>query len=235
MTDESRVVIVTGGNRGIGLEVCRQLAQSGHRVVLTSRDIAKGKQAVESLQGLKADVLYYQLDVTSEYHILLLRDYIVREFGAPGALVNNAALNLDDEGHVRTLDLDTLRTTMETNVYGMLRLCQVFLPIMEAKKYGRIVNVSSSMGQWDNLSADAPAYRLSKVALNAVTLMLAEATHDKNVLVNAVDPGWVRTEMGGPDATRDVKQGADSIVWLATLPDGGPHGGFFRDRKQRSW
>jgi NAD(P)-dependent dehydrogenase (short-subunit alcohol dehydrogenase family) len=124
---------------------------------------------------------------------------------------------------------------METNFFGPLGLCQALVPLMVRQGYGRVVNVSSEAGQMASITDDTPAYRLSKLALNGLTRMVAEAVKGHNVLVNAVCPGWVRTEMGGPFAPVSVEAGAETIVWLATLPDGGPHGGFFRNRQQIEW
>lgn len=230
-----RVAIVTGANRGLGFETCRQLAQQGYQVVLTSRDAAKGQAAVQQLRQRGGKVIYHPLDVTSQESINQLRDFVVREFGRADVLVNNAALYLDEGRDVLEVELELFRTTIETNVYGPLMLCQVIVPLMLRQNYGRVVNVSSGSGQLASMSGDTPAYGMSKAALNALTLMLASRCRGKNILVNAVCPGWVRTEMGGPAAPRSVEEGADSIVWLATLPDGGPSGSFFRDRRRIEW
>lgn len=230
-----RVAIVTGANRGLGFETCRQLAQQGYQVVLTSRDAAKGQAATQQLRQSGGKVIHHPLDVTSQESINLLRDFVVGEFGRADVLVNNAALYLDEGRDVLDVELELFRTTIETNVYGPLMLCQVMVPLMLRQNYGRVVNVSSGSGQMVGMSSDTPAYGLSKAALNALTLMLASRCRGKNILVNAVCPGWVRTEMGGPAAPRSVEEGADSIVWLATLPDGGPSGGFFRDRQRIEW
>lgn len=230
-----RVAIITGANRGLGFETCRQLTQQGYQVVLTSRDTAKGQAAVQQLRQSGGKVIHHPLDVTSQESINQLRDFVVREFGRADVLVNNAALYLDEGRDVLNVELEIFHTTIETNVYGPLRLCQAIVPLMLRQNYGRVVNVSSGSGQMAGMSSDTPAYGLSKVALNALTLMLASRCRGKNILVNAVCPGWVRTEMGGPAAPRSVEEGADSIVWLATLPDGGPSGGFFRDRQRIEW
>lgn len=235
-----RTAIVTGANRGVGREVARQLVAQGYRVILTSRDERKGKGALSELkQQLGAsspgDLLYHQLDVTNEESIQRLYRFIHSEFTAIDVLVNNAAILLDQYGRVSQTPLDIYRTTMETNVYGPLRLCQVFLPSMLECNYGRIVNVSSGAGQVKEMVNDMTAYRLSKIALNGLTQMLADSVKGTNVLVNAACPGWVRTEMGSPNAPRSAEEGAQSVVWLATLPDGGPQGGFFRDGQLLDW
>lgn len=230
-----RTVIVTGANRGLGFETCRQLAALGRRVVLTSRNTAKGQMAADQLQRQGGDVAYHPLDVTSADSIHQLRDFVVREFGAADGLVNNAALYLDEGRDVLDVDMEVYRLTLETNTLGPLMLCQAFVPLMVRQNYGRVVNVSSGAGQRASMAGDTPAYRLSKLALNGLTWMLADSVKGTNVLVNAVCPGWVRTDMGGPFAPVSVEAGADSIVWAATLPDGGPTGGFFRGRKPIEW
>jgi len=230
-----RTAIVTGGNRGIGVEICRQLAQHGYRVVLTSRDAASGEQIARSLRGYGAEVVVRALDVNDAASIRDLRDFVVDSFGAPDALINNAAVQLDKSGHVLEVAPEIFRQTFETNVLGPLQLCQAFMPAMLARNYGRIVNVSSEMGRTERMAVNSPAYRISKAALNALTLILANAAREHNVLVNAASPGWVRTDMGGPSAPRNATQGADTLVWLAMLPDDGPRGGLFMDRKPLEW
>jgi NAD(P)-dependent dehydrogenase (short-subunit alcohol dehydrogenase family) len=231
----ARVALVTGGNRGLGLETCRQLANRGYRVVLTSRDAGKGRAAVASLRNTGADVTYHRLDVTSARDIARVQAFVLEMFGRADVLVNNAALYLGEGRSVLEASLEDVQATMATNVYGPLLLCQAFIPTMRRQRYGRVVNVSSGSGQLSTMSDDAPSYSLSKAALNALTCMLAAATAGTNVLVNSVCPGWVRTDMGGRRAPRGVEEGASGIVWLATLPEGGPSGGFFRDRKRIAW
>jgi NAD(P)-dependent dehydrogenase (short-subunit alcohol dehydrogenase family) len=231
-----RVAIVTGANRGIGLEICRQLARGGNRVVLTSRDAAKGKAACQSLSDAGLTVTYCKLDVTSPRSIGALAAFVQNKFGRADILVNNAGVMLDARG-TRFLDseLATYRTTFDTNVWGPLLLAQALLPLMQTHHYGRIVNVSSGLGQLAGMENSTPAYRMSKTALNALTCIVAAEAKGANVLVNAACPGWVRTDMGGAGAPRSVEQGADTAVWLATLPDDGPTGGYFRDRKPIPW
>jgi NAD(P)-dependent dehydrogenase (short-subunit alcohol dehydrogenase family) len=231
-----RVAIVTGANRGIGLEVCRQLASNDIHVVLTARDPIKGEAAASQLQAQNLDVVFHPLDVTQEQSIHLLRDHIGEQHGAADILINNAGILIDPSGS-KVLDSQdvTYRKTFETNFFGALSMCLAFTPLMLEKGYGRIVNVSSGSGQLSDMESGTPAYRVSKTALNALTRTLAAELKGRNVLVNSVCPGWVKTDMGGSGATRPVEQGADTIVWLATLPDGAPSGGFFRDRQQIPW
>lgn len=235
MANSPRTAVVTGGNRGIGYEVCRQLAQRGYRVILTSRDVNRGLAAAEELQRAGHEVIYRPLDVTSLVHVRDLQHYVERNFGAASVLVNNAGVYPDEGRNVLDVEMAVYRDTMEINLFGPLLLGQAFIPQMVGQGYGRVVNVSSAAGQIASMVADTPSYRLSKLALNGLTLMLADSVRGSNVLVNAVCPGWVRSDMGGPAAPRSVAQGADTVVWLATLPDGGPSGGFYRDRELIPW
>ena len=230
-----RIAPVTGGNRGIGFEVCRQLAQAGVRVILTSRNEEAGLAAVGELDQGDNLIHYMGLDVTDSQNISDVADQITRQYGRMDILINNAGVYIDDSHSLLELKPDILRTTMETNVYGPLFLTQAFVRLMIRNNYGRIVNVSSSIGQLSNLSSRWPAYRLSKILLNLQTRIIAQELTGSNILINAVCPGWVRTEMGGTNAPRSVEQGADTIFWLATLSDDGPQGGYFRDRKPLDW
>jgi NAD(P)-dependent dehydrogenase (short-subunit alcohol dehydrogenase family) len=229
------VAVVSGGNRGIGLEVCGQLAAAGHHVVLGSRDAAAGEVAARSLVARGLEVDSHPLDVTDPGSVRALADHVERALGGADVLVNNAGLLLDEDGDVLETDVQRFRDCMETNVYGPLRLAQVLMPGMIARGYGRVVNVSSGAGQISTMTDYAPPYSLSKAALNALTRLLASALRGRDVLVNAVDPGWVRTDMGGLTAPRSAAQGADTIVWCATLPRGGPSGRFFHDRTEIPW
>jgi NAD(P)-dependent dehydrogenase (short-subunit alcohol dehydrogenase family) len=235
-----QTAIVTGANRGVGRGVATKLAALGYRTILTSRDERKGQQTLAEIQtefgtGLAGELVYHQLDVTDSGSIQRLYDFVVSKYGAAEILVNNAAVLLDQCGRLLQTPLDTFRATLETNLYGPLQLCQAFLPLMLERNDGRVVNVSSGAGQIGGMINDMTAYRLSKIALNGLTLMLADSVKGTNVLVNAGCPGWVRTGMGSPEAPRSIEEGAESIVWLATLPEGGPHGGFFRDGQRIPW
>lgn len=230
-----RVALVTGGNRGIGLEVCRQLARGGLRVLLGSRSPERGQVAVGELRAEGLEVTACSLDVANPAGIAAARRFVEERFGRLDVLVNNAAIYADEDISVFHVPMETLRETLETNFFGPLMLCREFLPLMRAQSYGRIVNVSSGMGTFDEMEGHAASYRISKTALNAMTVIMAAELEGTNIKVNAVCPGWVHTEMGGAEAPRSIPEGADSIVWLAQLPDDGPSGGLFRDRAPVAW
>jgi NAD(P)-dependent dehydrogenase (short-subunit alcohol dehydrogenase family) len=231
-----RVAVVTGGNRGIGLEICRQLARQGIRVVLGSRSARRGEQACRELNEAGLSVVPYGIDVTQAADVQSLARFIEDQFGRVDILVNNAGIMIDPPGS-RLADYkpETYRTTLETNVLGPIAVAQALLPFMKRRRYGRIVNMSSGLGQLSEMGGGTPAYRLSKAALNAVTRMLAAEGRADNILANSMCPGWVKTRMGGPNAPRTVDQAADTALWLAMLPEGGPSGGFFRDRTSIPW
>ncbi len=225
-----KVVLITGANRGLGLETARQMSKLDYQVIVTSRDPAKGQAAADSLGAS-----FHPLDVTSPDSRQAVFDYVLAGFGRLDALVNNAGIMLDEGRGLLDLPEETLRLTLETNAFAPLALARLFMPMMAAQNYGRVVNVSSRMGQIAHLNDYAPTYRLSKLLLNGMTRILADAVRGKNVLVNAVCPGWVRTDMGGSGASRSLEQGASGIVWAVTLPEGGPNGGFFHDGRRVAW
>ncbi|HBL31204.1 MAG TPA: short-chain dehydrogenase [Acidobacteria bacterium] len=229
------MALVTGASRGIGLEICRQLGAAGYTVVLTARDAGKGARALGLLREEGLDVRFQTLDVTDPAEARRLAVRVDAELGRLDALVNNAAIAIDPRETVASLDPDLLRKTLETNLLGALHCCQAFLPLMQRQGYGRIVNVSSGRGSFSRLGAGGPGYRISKTALNALTVLLADELKDTNVLVNAMTTGWVRTRLGGLRAPRSIAQGAETAVWLAMLPDGGPQGKFFKDREEFPW
>jgi NAD(P)-dependent dehydrogenase (short-subunit alcohol dehydrogenase family) len=224
---DAPVAVVTGGNRGIGLEVCRQLASLGHVVVLTARDAAKAESAAARL-----GVDHHRLDVTDDASVALLARYLSERYGRLDVLVNNAAIHYDTWQRASSADLDVVREAMETNFYGPWRTVLALLPLLRAARHARVVNVSSEAGSLASMGGGTPAYGTSKAALNALTLMLAAEL--PGMPVNAVCPGWVATDMGGAGG-RPVEQGAASVVWAATLPADGPTGGFFRDGKRIPW
>lgn len=227
-----RTALVTGGNRGIGFEVCRELGAAGLKIVLTARDAGAGEKAAHELRARGVDVRFEEMDVASDSSVADCAGRLTRARIAVDVLVNNAAIYPSD----RLLDssVDILRATMEINFFGASRTCRAFVPAMVSRGYGRVVNVSSGSGSFAEGLPGPHAYSVSKAALNAFTVKLASELPG-DVKVNAVCPGWVRTRMGGRNASRSVVEGADTIVWLATLPARGPSGGFFRDRKQIHW
>jgi NAD(P)-dependent dehydrogenase (short-subunit alcohol dehydrogenase family) len=231
-----RVALVTGANRGLGLETTRQLLAKGMRVVMAGRDESALGRAQAALGESGRDrAITVPMDVTSEESITAAHRVVTERVGPVDVLVNNAAVLLFERERLLSIPPGGFRDTFETNLFGVIEVCRRFVPDMARRRSGRVVNVSSGAGQLSTMSTYAPAYSISKAALNAVTRLLAGSYRDSGVLVNAVDPGWVRTDMGGPAAPRSVEAGADTIVWLATLPDDGPTGGFFHDRKPIDW
>lgn len=229
-----QVALVTGANRGLGLEVARQLAASGHKVILSSRDSHKGQTALQSIQQDGYDLIFHQLDVTDQASIQALKNWIGDQFGRLDILVNNAGINYDTWHTALNADLREAHQTIEANLFGPWYLSQALLPLMQKNNFGRVVNVSSGAGALNGMGSGTPAYSISKAGLNVLTIKLA-AEVGGGILVNAVCPGWVRTDMGGSNATRSVAEGAAGIIWAATLPAGGPSGGFFRDGKPINW
>ncbi|MGB5474035.1 MAG: SDR family oxidoreductase [Gammaproteobacteria bacterium] len=238
MTDSTRLAVVTGAYRGLGLETCRQLAGKGIRVILTARSADKAEAAARTLQTQGLDVIPQALDVTDADSVNALARYLEETFGRLDILVNNAGIFVDayppDAGSsVFDADFERIRQSMETNAYGAFRVASALIPLMKGR--GAVVNVSSGMGQLSDMNGCCPGYRLSKTALNAVTRILADELKHTTVKVNSVCPGWVRTHMGGEGAERSVEEGAAGIVWAASLSDDGPSGGFFRDGKVIPW
>jgi NAD(P)-dependent dehydrogenase (short-subunit alcohol dehydrogenase family) len=236
----ARTALVTGGNRGLGLETARQLGRSGYRVIVAARDPGKAEAAARTLRGENLEVVPFELDVASGASCERLK-----RIGAIDALVNNAGVMLEsDENPLAAgllsqsaLDVATelLLETFETNTLGAYRVIQAVAPGMRDRGYGRIVNVSSGLGQLNDMGGGYPAYRVSKTGLNALTRIFAAELRDRGVLVNSVCPGWVKTDLGGPQARLTVEEGVRTIVWAATLPDGGPTGGFFRNLAPIPW
>jgi NAD(P)-dependent dehydrogenase (short-subunit alcohol dehydrogenase family) len=230
-----RVALVTGANCGIGFEICRQLADRGFVVLLTSRDAAKAKAAAGWLAN-GGTVEPLALDVADPSSIRKAAAEVSSRYASLDVLINNAGVNYDTWETAVKADIDgTVMETITTNLLGPWRVCQAFLPLLRKSQSGRIVNVSSESGSLAAMGAGPPAYQVTKAALNALTRTLAGELQGARILVNAVCPGWVATDMGGPGAPRSVKEGATGIVWAATLPSNGPTGGFFRDGKPLPW
>lgn len=227
---EARIAVVTGGNRGIGFEVCRQLAGRGLRVILTARDDEKARRAAEEIPGATP----FTLDVTDPEGPGKLSAFL-EETGGVDVLVNNAGVFLDRNHGGVDIPMEVVQETLAVNVIGPWQLSQAVIPFMKRRGYGRIVNVSSGLGAMSEMAGGYPSYRVSKLAVNGLTRILAAELKGTNILVNTVCPGWVQTAMGGPNAPVPVEKGADTIVWLATLPEGGPSGHFFRERRQIPW
>ncbi|MCU7820567.1 SDR family oxidoreductase [Kitasatospora sp. DSM 101779] len=235
MSTAAPVSLVTGGNRGIGRETARQLAGLGHAVLLSARHPEDAERAVADLApGVPGTLLPCRLDVTDADDVRTLARRVEEEFGHLDVLVNNAAINYDTARRAASVDLDEVRQTLETNLFGAWRTTQAFLPLLRRSPHPRVVNVSSESGSLALMSGGTPAYGVSKAALNALTRKLADELSAERILVNAVCPGWIATDMGGPGGG-PVDQGAAGVVWAATLPDSGPTGGFFRNGQPLAW
>jgi NAD(P)-dependent dehydrogenase (short-subunit alcohol dehydrogenase family) len=232
-----KIALVTGANRGIGQQICADLAAKNIQVILTSRDLQKGEAAAQIIRASQPQVqiVVQQLDVTSDESVNALHDFVLKTYGRLDILVNNGAILIDDDVSIFNLDIPRLQATLEANLYGPLRLCQAFIPLMQTNGYGRVVNVSSEMGQLSDMGVGTAAYRISKTALNSLTTIFAAEVGRGNIKINCCTPGWVRTDMGGPSAHKSVAEGADTPVWLATLPDDAPTGQFFADREIIAW
>ena len=229
MPADARLCLVTGANRGIGFEVCRQLAQSGMRVLLGSRDLEKGRRAAEMLANGGLDVSAVRLHVADAASLETLAGGI----GPVDVLVNNAGIDYDRDQTAITADLNRVRGIFETNLFGAWRCAQLLAPGMRQRGWGRIVNVSSGAGGLAEMGSGQPGYSASKAAMNALTRQLAGELRGTGVLVNSICPGWVNTDMG--QGGRPIPAGARSVVWAVTLPDDGPTGGFYRDGKVIPW
>ena len=234
MSDEPKIALVTGANRGIGLEVVRQLARRGMVVILGARDRAKGQRAAKRLRDTGLAVVPRRLDVTEPETIQQLATELDQEFGRLDVLVNNAGALYDPWQRATQVDFRLVQEAWEINTVGPWRMCHACVPLLRKSQAGRIVNVSSEAGSLASMGAGTPAYSVSKAALNALTRVLAAELRGARILVNAVCPGWVATDMGGGGG-RPVAEGAAGVVWAATLPDNGPTGGFFRDGKPLPW
>jgi NAD(P)-dependent dehydrogenase (short-subunit alcohol dehydrogenase family) len=221
------IALVSGANRGIGRETARQLADRGHIVILTARDEAKAREAAGAIDG---DVRPLALDESDPASLQRAAAAVADDPGELDVLVNNAGIGTDWGASGTDPDFGAIQRALDTNFYGAYRLTVGLLPLLRRSEHPRVVNVSSGMGGITEMGGWSPAYRVSKAALNATTRILATELKEDGVLVNSACPGFVNTDMGGPfGAEKPVEDGAAGVVWLATLPDDGPSGGFFRD------
>jgi NAD(P)-dependent dehydrogenase (short-subunit alcohol dehydrogenase family) len=228
------VAVVTGANRGVGLEVCRQLAERGYAAVLGSRSVERGEAAARRLADAGLEVHACRLDVADAGSVERAAGWVARSFGRCDALVNNAAIEYDTDERAASADLERVHRAIETNLFGAWRTTLALLPLLRRAPHPRIVNVSSEGGSLASMGPGTPAYNVTKAALNALTRTLAAELRADGVLVNAICPGWTATDMGGRGG-RPVSEGAASVVWGVLLPDDGPTGGFFRDGHPLPW
>ncbi|MGH8127245.1 MAG: SDR family oxidoreductase [Gammaproteobacteria bacterium] len=238
--DTQHIAVVTGANRGIGLAVVRALAEQGFTTILCARDTARGAEVLRSLSADNLPVVLRKLDVTRSEDAQALARWIKEQFGHVDVLVNNAGILLESRQEGATHTADPLKVSMPTllehfnvNSLGAVRMIQALAPLMNAD--ARIVNVSSGLGQLSDMNGGLLGYRLSKAALNAVTRVFAHELGEHGIKVYAVCPGWVRTDLGGPRATRSPEEGADTAVWLATAEPAPETGLFYRDREVIDW
>ncbi|MBT2730775.1 SDR family oxidoreductase [Bacillus sp. ISL-75] len=235
MSKDIKVALVTGGNRGIGFELVKQLALNGFKVILASRDPEMGHEAAQRLKESNLDVSFVVMDVDNQESIHQAAIIVNERYGRLDVLINNAGVYLEENKKLVAMDPSVLERTMTTNFFGAYHVIRSFIPLMEKQGYGRIINVSSEYGALSEMSYQGVgAYKLSKFALNGLTRLVA-AEINGDIKINAVDPGWVSSDIGGPTAPRSPKQAADSILWLATVGPEGPNGGFFRDGKRIDW
>ena len=237
---DKKVAIITGANRGMGFEVSRQLGRLGYKVIMGCRDPHAGELAAKTLGDEGLEVEAFRLDVTRSEDIALLAAHIRRRVGRVDVLINNAGIYLDGgsssgDTRISAFDarLENVRATLESNLLGPFALSREVIGEMRRANHGRVVNLTSAMGQLSDMGGGAPGYRFAAVGINAMTKLFAEELRGTDVLVNSVDPGWVQTH--SPEATRTVEQGVVTTLWLATLPEGGPSGQFFRDKQPIAW
>ncbi len=246
MSTDKKVALVTGGNKGIGLETARQLAAKGFTVLLGARDKEKGEAAAATLRKEGLDVRAVKIDVSNPAHYSELAALIEKDYGKLDVLINNAGVmleNLGGKNEASKMPLDTLRKTFDTNVFGTIELTQALLPLIRKSEAGRIVNLSSILGSLTlHATKGSPIYRskqlaydMSKTALNAFTIHLAYELANTPIKVNSAHPGWVKTDMGGASAPLGIKEGAETSVLLATLPADGPTGGYFHKHDPLPW
>lgn len=230
---QGKRALVTGGNKGIGFAICQGLLAQGFEVILAARSLDKAKGAIAKLQS--SNVRPIELDVSDDDSINLAAKNLSQEIDLLDVLINNAGIYPDEGVNILTISRELLTRTMNVNAFGAIRVTQAFLPLLLNSSNARIVNTSSGYGELAGLSADVPSYCLSKLTLNGATIMLAEALRTKGIVVNAFDPGWVKTDMGGNNASRTPEQGADTAIWLATVAPLNLTGKMFHARQQMSY
>jgi NAD(P)-dependent dehydrogenase (short-subunit alcohol dehydrogenase family) len=235
MAAQHRVAIISGAERGLGRAIAKKLATNGVIVLPTARDIALSEDVVGELRNSGGQAFAYQLDVTDEESVDRFQIAVEANFGRADILINNAGICIDNIDVPSRADLQIVKQTFDTNLFGAWRLCRAFLPLMLRQNYGRIVNISSAMGQLEAMGCSSPAYRVSKTALNALTCMLAAEASGHDIQVNAVEPGWMRTDMGGTEAPRSAEEGAETPVRLALASEGGSSGCFYFDGRLIPW
>ncbi|MFD2935530.1 SDR family oxidoreductase [Spirosoma flavum] len=235
-TEHQRTALITGANKGIGKEIAWQLAKRGFAVFIGSRDIAKGRETSEEICQAGYESTFIELDVTDPVSIRMACGTFSQKADHLDILVNNAGVLEDHGENILNLNTEMLDRTLKANVTGPILVIQDFLQhLRKSRLGGRIINVSSGAGSLTGMSTYAPAYSISKTALNAVTKQFAGALKDQNIAVNCVDPGWVRTDMGGPSASRSVEKGAETIVWLAADVPQSETGKFWHDKQEVEW
>jgi NAD(P)-dependent dehydrogenase (short-subunit alcohol dehydrogenase family) len=225
---KDKIALVTGGNRGIGYAIAQGLLSKGYQVIITARSLETAKQAAEKLSG---NVIPVELDISSDRSIKQAVTTLNQNIERLDVLINNAGIYPDNNVNILSIDRNLLDSAMNTNTFGVIRIVQAFLPLLEKSQDARVINISSGMGSLDGLTTTAPSYCLSKLALNGATIMLAQSLTSKGIVVNSMCPGWVRTDMGGASAPRSPEQGADTAIWLATEASRSETGKFWRDRK----
>jgi NAD(P)-dependent dehydrogenase (short-subunit alcohol dehydrogenase family) len=240
MKIEKRIAVITGSSKGLGFEIARQLAKLENiQVIISSRDEAQGLEACSQLKNQGLEVDYLPLNVIDDKSVESFVGALSKQYERVDILVNNAGVNFTkepEESSILTAKLETIISSFKVNTLGSLRMCQALIPLMKKHNYGRIVNVSTEMASLNLIGNDfyhlAPSYRLSKIGLNGVTCLLAKELKGTNILVNNYSPGWIKTDMGGADAPLTTEDGAETAVYLATLPDGGSQGGFFAEMRK---
>jgi len=230
---QGKRALVTGGNKGIGFAICQGLLAKGFEVIMAARSLDKAKAAIEQLNS--SNVRPVELDVSNDDSINLAAKNLSQEIDSLDVLINNAGIYPDEGVNILTVSRDLLNQTMNVNAFGAIRVTQAFLPLLTKSSHARVINTSSGYGQLSSLSANVPSYCLSKLTLNGATIMLAEALQDQGIVVNAIDPGWVKTDMGGSGAPRTPEQGADTAIWLATEASSNLSGKLFHDRREVSY